>query len=309
MFRLFKGKKKVTKPEKTFNEVMLEAGLYQLLVRYIDLEYNLPDVHHYRPMRNCPYILTGRTNLGKMSIKLNTDLCKGPISFKDYYDIMVMCYNGLVTLLDEDPLKDIETTKTKECYIADKILGICTTLMKVKHRRSRIIFIDEMRQNHQIHSILKENRRKGIDLPTSIIFHECKSFICEETFNVTTITLADDEFLGCIESALMVYTGTHFDPAERTAPTVPSLDYIIARSFYARNKIGREEGYEQFLSNPSIKHNLYIARSEHFNRAHRFCVDFLSDYYVDLQNRITRMSDNDELEESYIEEDEETVEE
>lgn len=310
MFKIFKRKEKKKTQEsfKSFNEVILEAGIYQLLIRYIDLEYDLPGVIHYRPMRNCPYILVGKTNTGKTSIKFNSDLCRGPIAFKEFYDIILMSYNGMVSLLDEDPLKDIYTTKTKECYIADKILGICTTILKVKHRRGRIVFIDNLRQNHQMHLILKENRRKGIDLPASVIFHECNQLICEDTFNVTTITLGDDEFLNCIESALMVYTGTYFNPGERTAPTVPSLDYIIARSFYARNKIGKEVGYEQILANPTIKHNLYLARAEHFNSAHRFCVDFLSDYYVDLQNRINRIQD-DEIEESYVEEDSEEVEE
>ena len=266
--------------EKSYNRIIMDGALYQLMVRYLDVDYNVAGVKH-RSVRNCPYIMIGKKG-DKYSIKFNYRIFpKNDLCLRDFYEIMTDIYLVVSRTIKDNPVLNVDTWKEYDHYVADRIYGICNNIMTIKTMRPLFVFVDELRQNRQIFTILKDNRRKGLDLHHTVIFHENQHYLCEDTYNVQTMTLASERVMTDASTVLLVYTGTYFDPGKRTAPTVPTLDYIIARSSYARYKIGSDVGFEAVSE--EAKNSIFHARAMHDRYAHDFCKRYVESYIAKIR--------------------------
>lgn len=275
---------------KTYNQIIMDGALYQIMVRYLNVYYNLPGVRHV-VNRACPYIMVGVSH-GKISVKFNYRVFpKENLCLRDFYEIMMNIYLVLKKFVNEDPVQNVGSWKESDHFIADRIYGICNNLMTIKELRPFFVFVDDLRHNRQIYTILKDNRRKGLDLHHTVIFHENVNYLCEDTYNVQVMTLGTERIMTDAPTVLLVYTGTYFNPAERTAPTVPSLDYVIARSSYARYKIGENVGFET-VSDES-KNAIFHARAMHDRYAHDYCKRYV-ETYVSKMREIESQNEEDE---------------
>ena len=291
---IFKAlKKKVTINK--FNRSIMDAALYQLMLRYFDVEYGFGGNDDWKVNRfkSCD-LLTVATSEDKVAIKYNydkfpeEDLCLAEFC-KVMTDLTEYIFKFVLGEYSNDPFESIISDEMRESYVSEQIHGICANIYNMSKVYPNLIIVKDLRQNWQVHNILMDGYRSGLDLHSSVIFHENELYMNESNYNVRDLSLNSAFALNEIKTVLMVYSGLVFNPRERTAPLFPMMEYIIARSYYGRYKIGESVGFEENCK-------LYIARARHAEKAHEFCVDFLQKYHDnrdELENELAVLQ-NDE---------------
>jgi len=210
--KLFKKQRKsITKaPSNLFNKKLVDSAMYQLLIRYLEVEYGFNTAVNwtYNKMEKCEYLFIGEDEMHHYAYELNYDAIPvEDLTLPQYQDIMFEILVSIADKLPDNPLiiTNPEVEYGNMIWIRRRVDTICRVLYEFYLNHASIDLVEKLSQNIQLHRLVKSYKRMWRELDGRVIFHTCTTMMDENKYNVLDVALNHPDIIHDVEYAVMVY--------------------------------------------------------------------------------------------------------
>lgn len=256
-----------------FNHRLIYTFLYQILIRYLGVQYGFNAAQDKASdlLEGADYVYYVVNADGSVTYQIDE-------SYIPMYDFTRETFIEHARLIfNQFRYNQIDPAMVEKMDVLYPISiePLCNTIFNF-HSKYSVDLVQNIETNMVLHPAVYYETEKGNDLDPNILFHTNSDLMCERTNNVVDRALNDATIYNDIEYVTLVYAGNVYTVSDRTAPLVPSLDYVITRSLYSQHKIGQDVGFDGLSEESYVE--LRNAKIKHASLAHEFCTQFIIDY-------------------------------